>query len=80
MTDTNELDGIKQLLGRVVAHLEKLTTEIQELRPLKPVTREYRAEEMKTGVALVAEVRSLRQLADTTLGKTDQLEEGAKQT
>lgn len=71
MADSSELEGIRQLLADVVTHLEKLTTEIQELRSLKNVAREHRRKEAESGELLVQEVRSLRGLANTVLGRTD---------
>jgi hypothetical protein len=78
MTDSNELDGIKQLLGRVVTQLEAMTTQITELMPLKPVSREYKHEERKSAESLTTGVHGIRQLADTILGKKDQPEGGPK--
>jgi hypothetical protein len=71
MADTNEIEDIKQLLRAIVAHLEKLTSEVQELRPAKQTAKEHRTAEIQAGVSLVADIRSLRKLADTTLGGTD---------
>ncbi|MDR3754670.1 MAG: hypothetical protein P4K93_12530 [Terracidiphilus sp.] len=78
MADSSELDGIKQLLSGVVAHLETLTTQIAELRPLKPISPEFRIAENRVGESMTKEVHALRQLADTVIGKTGQPEGEAK--
>jgi hypothetical protein len=66
-----ELNGIKQLLSGIVAHLETLTMQIAELRPLKQISPEYRIAENKVGQSIHTDMRALRQLADTVLDKTD---------
>jgi hypothetical protein len=68
MTDPNELEGIKQLLGQIVVQLERVTTQTTELMPLKVVNREYRKDEHNAAVSLVEGTKAIRQLANRVLG------------
>ena len=72
MSESQELEGVKQVLRSVVAHLDLVTTQISELAPLKNVSREWKTEETKILQSFVASGNSLRQLADKVLGNTDQ--------